>query len=152
VAPTQPGLAPVLDFLEDGKQQQRLVGNATRLDVRQGAGGEGDGVHDGWLTTRRRLIVRQSQITLGDNGVITPILIVLVEFMDFVTCIALSNSLGDVEPRGSTTVETANVDRREVVLFSWVLVKFVRVTKARKVACRWHRDAPLNSKVQGFVC
>jgi len=75
-------------------------------------------VNDRWLATRRRVIVRKGQITLGDNGVITPVLIVLVQFMDFPARIALSSPLGDVEPGRSATVETPNVDSREVVLFS----------------------------------
>src|SRR4030095_7686645 len=110
----------------------------------------GHRVNDRWLATRRHLIGRQSQITLGDNGVITPMLIVLVQFMDFVTDVTLSSPLGDVEPRWSSTVETAHVDSREVVLFSGVLDEFVRVTKAWEVSCWRHREAPLNSKVESF--
>jgi hypothetical protein len=105
-----------------------------------------------WLATRLRLIGRQGQITLGDNVGITPVLIVLVQFMDFPARIALSVSFGDAEPGRSAAVETADIDGRKVVLFSWVLVKFVRVTKARQVPCRRHREAPLNDMVQSSRC
>src|SRR5437867_7628421 len=32
VDPTEPGLSPVRDFLQDGEQQKRLLGNPTRFD------------------------------------------------------------------------------------------------------------------------
>src|SRR5438270_9990345 len=99
-------------------------------------------MNDRWLVTRLRPIGRKRQITPRDNVGITPVLIVLVQFVDFVTCITLSVPFGDVEPRRSSTGETPNVDGREVVLFSWILDEFVRVTKARHVPLRMHRQTP----------
>src|SRR5207249_2172314 len=92
---------------------------------------------------------RKRQITPRYNGVITPVLIVLVQFMDFPARITLSSPLGDVEPRRSSTVETSNVDGGEVVLFSFVLDEFVRVTKARQVPLRLHRQTPLHASKRG---
>ena len=93
-------------------------------------------MNERWLPTRLRVLGRKGQITLGDNVGITPVLIVLMQFMDFPARIALSSPLGDVEPGRSPAVETAYVDSREVVLFSFVLDEVVRVTKAWEVSCR----------------
>src|SRR6267378_3332295 len=93
-----------------------------------------------WLLTSPSARARQGQITLRENGVITPRFIVFVELDDFVTRITLSIPICYVEPRGSSAVETADIDGGEVVLFSWVLDEFFRVTKAWQVSRRLHRD------------
>src|SRR5439155_2137227 len=124
-----------------------FVGNATGLDIPQGLGGEGHEVNGRWLATRvRRIIARHRQMTPRQNGLIAPVLIVPVELMDFVTRITSAVPFAEVEPGRSSTIETADVHGRDMVLFAFVLLEFVWVTKAWEVSIRLHRETSLTLK------